>query len=144
VPLGAVLLVAALLGAACGGATGSGTPGGSTGGSTPAANPVTLTDADNGRTVTVGPGGRVDIVLASTYWTIAPLADGTVLRTDRPPTTTPRPGQCVPGEGCGTVTADYRAVSSGTVTLTASRVACGEALACPPSQRTFRVVVTVR
>jgi hypothetical protein len=103
-----------------------------------------LTDADNGRSVTVPVGTRVTLVLASTYWTVDPTAGGSVLRSDGPPVTDPRFAHCVPGQGCGTVTATYTAVATGTAVVSASRTVCGEALACSAAQRSYRVAVTVR
>jgi hypothetical protein len=84
------------------------------------------------------------LVLTSTYWTIDPLPDSSVLTLEDGPTTTPQLGHCIAGQGCGTVTATYATVAPGTVALTADRTTCGEALACPVAQRHFRVVVTVR
>ncbi len=56
---------------------------------------------------------------------------------------TPATGHCVAGQGCGTVSATWTAVAAGTATVTAGRTVCGEALACGPGQRTYRVTVTV-
>ena len=104
---------------------------------------VHLADADNGRTVTVKVGDRLNIVLASTYWTFVASADGSPLRSDGSPRTSPRFGHCVPGGGCGTVSAAFTAVAPGTVTVVATRTSCGEALACGPGRRNFRVLVKV-
>jgi len=106
--------------------------------------PVVLTDADNGRPVTVTVGAHVTLVLASTYWTVDPMPGGSVLRSDGPPVTTSKLGHCVAGQGCGTVTAAYTAVTPGTVVVSAVRTVCGEALACSATQRSYRVPVTVR
>jgi len=105
---------------------------------------LVITDADNGGTEVVVVGTSVQVVLTSTYWSIDPLPTGTVLRATAPPVTVPEPGHCVTGQGCGTVTVTYTAVAPGTVTVSASRTVCGEALACPPDKGAFRVYVTVR
>ena len=102
-----------------------------------------LAGADNGRTLTVAVGDRVQVVLASTYWSFVPLPDGSVLRLDGSPRTFPQFSHCVPGEGCGTVSATFTALAAGTVAVAATRTSCGEALACAPDQRNFRVVVEV-
>ncbi len=143
VVLGPILLVVALA-AGCGSATGQG-PSGTTTSVPPVPPPgaMHLTEADNGRSVTVARGTTVQLVLGSTYWTVAPLPDGSVLRAAGAPVVAPAIGHCVAGQGCGTVTSTWIAVAPGSVTVTAGRTVCGEALACGPQQRSFRVVVTV-
>ncbi len=122
------------------GSTGPGRPGTTIG--TPVASLV-LTESDNGRSVSITVGGHVTLVLASTYWTVAPVPDGAVLRADGVPVTEPHLGHCVVGQGCGTVTAHWVAVAPGKATVTAGRTVCGEALACGADRRSFRVTVTV-
>ncbi len=46
----------------------------------PPSGTVRLTEADNGRSVTVARGGTVLLVLHSTYWTVTPPPDAAVLR----------------------------------------------------------------
>ena len=65
-----------------------------------------------------------------------------MLRPQGDPAYAPAPG-CVPGGGCGTVTATYGAVHAGRVTVTANRTSCGEALRCSPEQGSFTVAVVV-
>ena len=148
----AAVVAVALLVTSCAGAT-TGGPATTTTMPVPTTSPVpttapggaglVLTDADNGRAVTASVGTHVTVVLASTYWIIDTTSGGPALRSDGPPVTDPRLAHCVPGQGCGTVTAPFTAVTSGTAVLSASRTVCGEALACSPAQRSYRVSVTV-
>jgi hypothetical protein len=148
--LGPVLLVAALA-AGCGGSAARGGSGPTTSGvgastslpSTPLPGTVQLTYADNGRSVAVARGGTVQLVLDSTYWTVAPPPDASILRPEGAPVVAPEVGHCVVGQGCGTVTATWTAVAPGTATVAAGRTVCGEARACGPTQGSFRVEVTV-
>ena len=148
----ALITVLAIVTTACssgGSATRTSSPGSPTTGSTTsvvtpttvADGSVRLTQADDGRTVTVHRGSVVTISLASTYWEV--LAPGPGLTALGPPVVTPRLSGCVPGGGCGTVTARFRATSAGTTHLGATRTSCGEALRCDPAQGRWRVTVTV-
>lgn len=103
---------------------------------------VTVTESDNGRMVAVAHGNEVLVTLHSTYWSLQPIANPTVLALLGGPQVTPA-GGCVPGAGCGTVTARYQALAPGQATITATRQSCGEALSCSPSAGTFRVTVVV-
>ncbi|HVC68560.1 MAG TPA: hypothetical protein VND44_13275 [Acidimicrobiales bacterium] len=109
----------------------------------PPSGTVRLTEAGDGRSVTVARGGTVQLVLHSTYWTVTPPPDAAVLRAEGAPVVVPEAGHCVVGQGCGTVTATWTALAPGTATVAAGRTVCGEAQACGPGQRTFRVEVTV-
>jgi hypothetical protein len=103
-------------------------------------------EASNGTTITMRRGGSLTLTLHSTYWSIAGSSNPSVLRERGTPVTTPAPpsAHCVPGQGCGTVSATFVAVAAGRADVTASRTTCGEALMCAPDQRTFvlHVVVT--
>jgi hypothetical protein len=137
------VLTAALVG--CGGSPAATTHGSPSATPTPAATVVT--EADTGRTVRLGSGQRLVVRLGSTYWQLQPPSDAAVLALlAGPVTSAPPPGTsgCVPGQGCGTVTATYVARSDGTSRVDATRVSCGEALRCTPAQGTFvlHVVVT--
>ena len=105
---------------------------------------VRLSEASRGRTVRVSVGDRLLLVLHNTYWRVD-RPRGDVLRQvgeqqDVPAGT----GACRPGVGCGTVRVRFDAVGRGTQRLTASRTTCGEAMACPPGEGAFAVVVVVR
>jgi hypothetical protein len=121
-----------------------GVTGGSTTSTPKTAPPLTLTDTDNHRTVTVHRGTEVDVVLHSTYWTYPPGPTGNVLTSLGQPAYAPDPlTRCVPGGGCGTATARYLAANLGSATVTASRTSCGEAMGCTGGRGAFDVTVTV-
>jgi hypothetical protein len=126
--------VAALLAlslTACGGATGAS---------------VTLDEQNKSTTVRIGVGTTVIVVLHSTYWMFDPLPGHGVLEAVGTPTAS-APGApgvgCVPGGGCGTVTAIYTAMATGSVIITASRNSCGEALRCSPDEARYEVTIVV-
>jgi hypothetical protein len=56
----------------------------------------------------------------------------------------PRLRGCVPGEGCGTVTATYVATGVGSALVSAERTTCGEVLRCAPQNGHFWIRVIVR
>lgn len=108
---------------------------------------VFVGERDNHKVVKVGRGSIVTVVLHSTYWAFGSPPGRRVLAQVAPPTTSPRPpgaGGCVPGQGCGTVTAVYRAARAGTAVVRASRVSCGEALRCRGGDGLFAVTIVVR
>ena len=101
-------------------------------------------DNDNGTTVRIGKGATVVVALSSTYWTFPNAPNPAVLQPVGDVTTTPAPiGTCVPGGGCGTVTATYKAVGGGQATIGAARTTCGEALRCTGNQGSYSVLVVV-
>jgi hypothetical protein len=104
-----------------------------------------VSEADNGKTVDVRSGDRLDLVLHSTYWTVNDPASPSVLVARGPARYRSGGAGCprFPGSGCGTVTQTYRAANLGTVDVTAHRDSCGEAVACAPDQRDFKVTVHV-
>jgi len=106
---------------------------------------VTLDEHASGSTVTLPVGSTLQITLHSTYWKPPTSSAVAVLRPVGPavPKVTPTASGCHPGSGCGTLSAGFTALHSGTVTVTASRTSCGEAMACAPAQRTFTVTVQV-
>jgi hypothetical protein len=104
---------------------------------------TTLTEHDNTRTVGLHVGEHLRVVLASTYWTFQPSSNPTVLHLDQDPLIAPRISGCVPGQGCGTVTADFTADATGTASVTATRTTCGEAMTCTPANRRYQVTITV-
>jgi hypothetical protein len=111
---------------------------------TPATGVVLMiTDADNGKTVTVAAGSRVSVQLASTYWTIDGSSNPAVLAAQGPQETAPCAARTLPGSGCGMATVSYAALSSGTAVVAAHRTTCGEAMVCDSGQSGFRVTVVV-
>ena len=100
------------------------------------------TDADSGRSFDLHVGDRLTLVLGSTYWMVQPPAAPSILAVAAAPTASPSPG-CVPGSGCGTVTAEFVADGAGTTTVVATRASCGEARLCIGSEGHFGITVTV-
>jgi hypothetical protein len=127
------LVLAALAVLACGAAGGAA--------STAPRSVVTVNDADNGRTVTLAPGGELTVTLGSTYWTINGSSNPAVIRQVGQPTVSA--GPCPPGVGCGQVTATFVAGQAGRADVTASRSSCGEALSCTGGSGSYRVSVVV-
>jgi plastocyanin len=132
-----MLAAAAVLLSAC-----AKTSAGPSGATPPPPVTVKVADADNGKTVHVPQGSTVRVVLGSTYWTVQDGSNHQVLALQGAPTVLPS-GGCVPGQGCGTVTATFRALAAGTSVITASRTTCGEALRCTGSEGSYRIVVIV-
>lgn len=108
----------------------------------PAAAGTVFTDANNGQTVHVAVGQQFSVSLGSTYWTFEALSDASVLHVVGTPATTRSPG-CIPGGGCGTVTAVFTAVAPGQVTVKADRRSCGEAMLCTGAAGMFALTVAV-
>ena len=103
-----------------------------------------VSEADNGTTVTLRTGGTLRAVLHSTYWQFDPASDPTVLASQGSPSSSPDPpGSCVPGGGCGTVTATFQALRPGRAVVTAHRTSCGEALRCTGNAGSWMVTVIV-
>jgi hypothetical protein len=107
---------------------------------------VTVTDADNGRTITLAVGDHLTVRLASTYWPFADLSSSTILSNVGGPTVTASPPGvgCVPGGGCGTVTATYLAIAAGKATVAVDRTSCGEARGCTGTEGTYRLHILIR
>jgi hypothetical protein len=112
-------------------------------GLTPEAGLVVATDSDNGKTLELHVGDRLDVKLASTYWSIHESSDLSVLRLAGPMAISPRPSGCVPGGGCGLAIASFDAVGKGSADVTASRDSCGEAMRCVGGAGSYRVAVVV-
>jgi len=109
---------------------------------------VVATDKDNGGTVVLRRGQQLRVVLSSTYWQFQKSSNPAVLRDEGQPQVSPQQtsssGSCVPGQGCGTVTATFLAVSPGRATVTATRTSCGEALRCTGANGQFTLKVVVQ
>jgi hypothetical protein len=101
-------------------------------------------DGDDGRTVVMSVGSVVTLVLESTYWQVEVGSSPAVLALiSGPSVSAGAMGTCVPGAGCGTATAAFRALAPGRATITASRATCGEALRCTGTDGTYKVTVVV-
>jgi hypothetical protein len=107
---------------------------------------IVVRDDANGRTVSVRPRDRIELILSSSYWHVTGSSAPSVLRQDGPPVLLSRPSNCpdIPGLGCTSVRDDFTALTDGKTVITASRSACGEALRCKPDQTRFTVTVAVR
>jgi hypothetical protein len=142
-PAASAVLTLALV-AACGAVSASGPGAGSpTPSSSPAATLVVAGDADNGKTVNLHVGDRVEVKLASTYWNLAGSSNPGVLEAVRPPAVSPSPIGCVPGAGCGVVTELFAAIAPGGAIVSASRTSCGEAMRCTGANGSYSISVVV-
>lgn len=115
-------------------------------GDQPAPSPVVVQDKSNGHTVSVKVGQRLELILASNYWTVRGSSVPGVLRQDGQTRDLPKPPGCgsIPGIGCVPIRTDFSALAPGTAVITASRVSCGEAMRCSPAQQHFTVTIVVR
>jgi hypothetical protein len=105
---------------------------------------VQVSEKQNGGTVTVRRGQELRVVLHSTYWTINPASNSTILRLLGTTMRAKVGGGCVAGQGCGTMTGQFHALKTGKVTVTASRTSCGEALRCTGTRGHYKITVIVR
>ncbi len=109
---------------------------------TPASPPgvVRLTERDNHTTVTVPVGTRLDVTLASTYWSLsssspAVLHAAGAARYLR--------GACRPGAGCGSTELSLLTRTVGTSDVVGLRTSCGEALRCTDATGRYLVHLQV-
>jgi len=102
-----------------------------------------VSERQDGGKVTLRRGQRLRVVLHSTYWELKRVSAPAVLRLVAQPVVSPKSG-CVPGQGCGTVTATYVAKALGSSDVTAERTSCGEAMGCTAAAGKFTLTVTVR
>ena len=109
----------------------------------PASGNQEATEQDNGKSVSLRTGESLTVILHNTYWNLTGSSDPTVLLQIGSAITSPDIGKCLPGVGCGTVTATFKAVGPGKAEVTASRTSCGEALRCSPDQSTFDLIVVI-
>jgi hypothetical protein len=122
---------------ACGSASASGTATGN--------GSVSVTEHNKGQTVTVARGTRIVLRLHSTYWRLRGSSNPAVVRqTGAQQIHAVLPPKCLPGAGCGTVSAPFEAIHAGRALLRAARTTCGEALRCAPAQQRYSVVIVVR
>jgi len=101
-------------------------------------------EPDNGHSVVVPVGSEVTLVLHNIYWQVQGSSDPAVLAlVSGPATSGAGPIACIPGSGCGTVTAVFRAVAPGRATITASRTSCGETMQCTGTPGAYEITVVV-
>ncbi len=106
---------------------------------------IIVRDNANGKTVHMRVGDRLELILASTYWTVHRSSAPDVLQEDGPTRLLPRPKSCskIPGLGCIPVKTSFTAPTVGRAVITASRTSCGEALRCVGDRGRFKVTVVV-
>lgn len=106
---------------------------------------MVIGEQDNGHSVSLRPGQRLELQLGSTYWQVDGSSDPNVLRLTAGTSVSisPQIKGCVPGEGCGTVTALFDAVAPGRADVSARRTSCGEAMSCTGNLGFYRVTVVV-
>jgi hypothetical protein len=106
---------------------------------------VVISDQDNGHSVSLRAGERLELQLGSTYWQVDGSSNSGVLRQTAGTSVavSPQIKGCVPGEGCGTVTALFDAVAPGRADVSAERTTCGEAMSCTGNLGFYRVTVLV-
>lgn len=106
---------------------------------------VTVSDAENGSTLTVNRGADIYVTLHSTYWQFQQASAPRVLVQAAPVLQGDPPSRAgIPGSGKGTVRESYHAAAPGTATITATRTSCGEAMRCTAGQGLYRITVIVR
>ena len=104
---------------------------------------VTATEREDGRKLQLHRGEHLRVVLSSTYWRFAPDAAPDILRRVGAPQVRSHTAHCIPGGGCGTVTATFLAAAPGRATVAASRTSCGEAMRCTGHSGEFGLIVVV-
>jgi len=114
------------------------------GSTTAGSQEIAVNDSMNGQSVSVHAGDFVTVSLGSTYWAFGATSDASVIQPQGDPVISPAPlGSCVPGAGCGTATARFKALKLGNATITATRLSCGEAMRCVGSAGLFQVTIVV-
>jgi len=101
---------------------------------------VLLTERDNHTTVTVPVGTRLDVTLASTYWSLSSSSPAILQAAGA--TRYPR-GACRPGAGCGSTQLTLLTRTGGTSDVGGLRTSCGEALRCTAATSRYLVHVHV-
>lgn len=115
------------------------------GSSSSSATAITVSEAENGTTLTVDRGADVIVVLHSTYWQFQQASAPKVLVQAAPVVQGDPPNRAgVPGSGKGIARESYHAQAAGTATITATRTSCGEAMRCTAGQGLYRITVVVR
>ena len=105
---------------------------------------ITERDHSNGKTIHIGVGDKLALILGSSYWNFAGSSAPSVLRQEGNSTLVPTSRRCPPGVGCQPKRAVFKALAKGTAVITAHRLSCGEALRCTGSQGHFKLTVVVR
>jgi len=101
---------------------------------------VLLIERDNHTTVTVPVGTRLDITLASTYWSLSSSSPAILQAAGA---TRYLRGPCRPGADCGSTQLSVLTRTVGTSEIVGLRTSCGEALRCTPATGRYLVHVHV-
>jgi hypothetical protein len=107
---------------------------------------IRVGESENGRTLTLHPGQVLAVKFGSTFWTFKGSSNPRVLAQLGPAVVaqTQFNKSTCPYGGCGTVTARFRAVRSGTAQVSAIRTSCGEAMGCTGAAGLYHLTVVVR
>ncbi len=95
-----------------------------------------LTERDNHTTVTVPVGTRLDVTLASTYWSLSSSSPAVLQAVGA--TRHPREA-CRPGADCGSTELTLLTGTVGTSEVVGLRTSCGEALRCTDATSRYLV-----
>ncbi len=106
----------------------------------PTTRRLRLTERDNHTTVTVPVGTRLDVTLASTYWSLSSSSPAMLQAVGA--TRYPR-GACRPGAGCGSTQLTLLTRTGGTSDVVGLRTSCGEAVRCAAATGRYLVNVHV-
>lgn len=107
---------------------------------------IVIHDDANGKTVSVGVGDSLELILSSSYWNVTGSSAPHILRQAGPAVLLPRPSGCpdISGLGCAPLRAVFTALTGGKAVIAASRSVCGEALRCVGRSTRFTLTVIVR
>jgi hypothetical protein len=103
---------------------------------------VSVTEADNGKTVTVHVLQPVQVTLEPATWRFAEPSSTSVL-SQRPQSVSRGPRTCQVEFQCGRVSVQVWPLKSGVAAITAYLTYCGEARSCDLSKVAFRVTIHV-
>ena len=113
-----------------------------------AATTKTISEAENGKTISVKSGTAVTIELQSTFWDGTKTKNLVQVKPSEIAPIAPSPTAAVgcqhPGSGCGTIKWFYKVKKKGLATFTATRTSCGEVLQCTPENSNFKVKFLVK
>ena len=105
---------------------------------------IVVNSANNGGTLKAHVNDTIRVTLDTTDWTFQSVSDSSILIPQGGQTVSPAPrGTCLPGMGCGSTTARFKAVAGGRSTITATRMSCGEARRCVGAEGLFQADIIV-
>jgi predicted secreted protein len=113
-----------------------------------AATTKTISEAENGKTISVKSGTALTIELQSTFWDGTKTKNLVQVKPSEIIPITPSPTAAVgcqhPGSGCGTIKWFYKVKKKGLATFSATRTSCGEVLQCTPENSNYKVKFLVK